>query len=360
MLTMHKSHTMCVIRNGQIKAAPVSAFSLSECSSHDELSGMCFSRGTEMSKLLTKTPGCATSHSNYGTKIYDKNNATAAQCKRKATDISNSGETADTLMAFEQNSCTKETRTESISRNDSQVFSHMQNGEKIPIPLTLESRQGRAKQRWDRCAATNRIVRLTAGCIPITNDGKILFISSAKKKEWILPKGGWESDEEREASAVRETYEEAGVLGTLGPMLKEITFETRKGRARRIEREKADSDEFVKNHMDGDYISSHISTSSSEEEFGAIEEKYVGKTKDISSGQAGKTKKHELCRMSLFPLYISEILDKWPENGRTRKVFDIDEAINMTTRDELKDILIELKESGLHLVGKKNGRCVVL
>jgi len=48
---------------------------------------------------------------------------------------------------------------------------------------------------------------------------------------------------------VRGTYEEAGVLGTLGPMLREITFETRKGRARKMEREKANSDKFVKNQM---------------------------------------------------------------------------------------------------------------
>jgi 8-oxo-dGTP pyrophosphatase MutT (NUDIX family) len=42
------------------------------------------------------------------------------------------------------------------------------------------------------------------------------------------PKGGWEMDEELEESAIRETYEEAGVIGVLGPKLSEFHYETRK------------------------------------------------------------------------------------------------------------------------------------
>ena len=34
-------------------------------------------------------------------------------------------------------------------------------------------------------------------------------------------------------------------------------------------------------------------------------------------------------RMKLFPLYVSEVHDKWPESGRARKVLDIDAAIAM-------------------------------
>jgi len=48
-------------------------------------------------------------------------------------------------------------------------------------------------------------------CIPVTKDGKIVLISSSRKDDWILPKGGWEDDESLEQSAVREAYEEAGV-----------------------------------------------------------------------------------------------------------------------------------------------------
>ena len=67
-------------------------------------------------------------------------------------------------------------------------------------------------------------------------DGRILFCSSSRKEAWILPKGGWESDETMEESALRETFEEAGVLGTLGPVLDEIEYETRKAKKRRLER----------------------------------------------------------------------------------------------------------------------------
>lgn len=38
-------------------------------------------------------------------------------------------------------------------------------------------------------------------------------MSSRGKREWILPKGGWESDETQEESAAREAWEEGGVKG---------------------------------------------------------------------------------------------------------------------------------------------------
>jgi hypothetical protein len=55
-------------------------------------------------------------------------------------------------------------------------------------------------------------------------------------------------------------------------------------------------------------------------------------------------------RMTLFPLYVSQVLDTWPESGRFRKAVDIDEAIAMTeSRPELKAALMDVKEQGLHL-----------
>ncbi|SCU80785.1 LADA_0B09516g1_1 [Lachancea dasiensis] len=67
--------------------------------------------------------------------------------------------------------------------------------------------------------------RLVAGCVCLDDSKKhvLLIQSSAHKKKWVLPKGGVESDEpDYKTTAMRETWEEAGALGTivqaLGPI----------------------------------------------------------------------------------------------------------------------------------------------
>ncbi|MEM1010145.1 MAG: hypothetical protein AAGJ35_14205, partial [Myxococcota bacterium] len=52
------------------------------------------------------------------------------------------------------------------------------------------SRTGRETQRWFTDPETNQMYRLVTGCVPILKSGKILFVSSSRKAEWILPKGG--------------------------------------------------------------------------------------------------------------------------------------------------------------------------
>lgn len=81
------------------------------------------------------------------------------------------------------------------------------------------------------------IMRLVTGCVPILRSGKILFVSASRKSAWILPKGGWEQDESMEEAAIRECFEEAGCLGTLGPALSPIQHETRKAKKRRLDHE---------------------------------------------------------------------------------------------------------------------------
>jgi len=114
------------------------------------------------------------------------------------------------------------------------------------VALRKISRQGRSSQRWfnsnDSIAGQSESggcppIRLVTGCVPILQDGRIMFVSSSRKPAWILPKGGWESDEKMEESAVRECFEEAGCLGTLGPALTSIVYETRKAKKRRLEQE---------------------------------------------------------------------------------------------------------------------------
>ncbi|CEP63423.1 polyphosphatase DDP1 LALA0_S08e02124g [Lachancea lanzarotensis] len=58
--------------------------------------------------------------------------------------------------------------------------------------------------------------RIVAGCICLdeSKTSVLMIQSSAHKKKWVLPKGGVETDEpDFKTTAMRETWEEAGVLG---------------------------------------------------------------------------------------------------------------------------------------------------
>ncbi|ORY64381.1 NUDIX domain-containing protein [Pseudomassariella vexata] len=71
----------------------------------------------------------------------------------------------------------------------------------------MESRTGRSKQRYN-----SKGERLVAGIVPLTADKTyVLLIQSTRRKGWVLPKGGWESDEECTEAAAREAWEEAGI-----------------------------------------------------------------------------------------------------------------------------------------------------
>lgn len=76
-----------------------------------------------------------------------------------------------------------------------------------------KAREGRENQRYNPETGA----RIVAGCICLneTKD-KIIMISSSKhKNRWIVPKGGNELDESELETAVRETWEEAGVEGII-------------------------------------------------------------------------------------------------------------------------------------------------
>uniref|UniRef100_A0A7S0G0M0 Nudix hydrolase domain-containing protein n=1 Tax=Rhodosorus marinus TaxID=101924 RepID=A0A7S0G0M0_9RHOD len=67
--------------------------------------------------------------------------------------------------------------------------------------------------------------RKVAGCVPVRiREGKdeyeVLLVKSRwVEGVWLYPKGGVEEHEEAKMSAIRETREEAGVIGRLGPKL---------------------------------------------------------------------------------------------------------------------------------------------
>jgi len=59
-------------------------------------------------------------------------------------------------------------------------------------------------------------------------------------------------------------------------------------------------------------------------------------------------------RMYMYPLYVLEVRETWPENGRARKAVDIDTAIEMVSeRPEFQRVLLEIKEKGYHLTPGK-------
>eukprot|EP00586_Coscinodiscus_wailesii_P003903 CAMPEP_0172485106 /NCGR_PEP_ID=MMETSP1066-20121228/12918_1 /TAXON_ID=671091 /ORGANISM="Coscinodiscus wailesii, Strain CCMP2513" /LENGTH=345 /DNA_ID=CAMNT_0013250075 /DNA_START=454 /DNA_END=1491 /DNA_ORIENTATION=+ len=282
------------------------------------------------------------------------------------------------------------------------LHSYTREGKQVRLDPTLKSREGHENERYEICPVTGRVIRLVTGCVPITSDGRILLASSKKKLEWGLPKGGWEIDEMLEESAVRETFEEAGVVGVLGDRLDEVVFETRKGKKQRILREELEKQRSLEETVDaikvdrsgsltqkdeytifvtfpqaqnltsslpislltGDHredAPSVISSNSSQMSASTVAddslksfEASLAPVTQVSSNKPGK-RSHSLCRMVLFPLYVSDILEDWPEKGRIRKCVDIDEAISLMTRNELRDALLEVKRKGCHLMTHATG-----
>ncbi|GFH58807.1 hypothetical protein CTEN210_15283 [Chaetoceros tenuissimus] len=254
------------------------------------------------------------------------------------------------------------------------------------ILQTTESRNGRDMQRFATDKA-GHLMRLTTGSVPIMANGKILLVSSSRKEEWILPKGGWENDESLAVSALRETFEEGGILGVLGPRLSDVEFETRKAKKRRLELESlrkkleqgGDTEGVLtKETMNDSSAVSLYSTNSSachseddacqtSETTRTVTAELVSKvpfttnqtkkqTDDtaslgsIASHSSEASSSHGYVRLSMFPLYVLEVREHWPESGRARKLVDIDTAIEMMkSRPEFHQVLTEVKANGYHL-----------
>lgn len=69
----------------------------------------------------------------------------------------------------------------------------------------------------------------------------MLLIQSTRRKGWVLPKGGWELDEECTEAATREAWEEAGILIQIDYDLGEIT-DTRSERKHLPSKDKKDKE----------------------------------------------------------------------------------------------------------------------
>lgn len=282
-------------------------------------------------------------------------------------DILKNAEVPDAMYASSGSStCTRESDTYASDADTALPRLDRGASDKLNAKVSMRktSRQGRSTQRWITESTDEMPIRLVTGCIPILKGGKIMFVSASRKPEWIFPKGGWETDETMEEAAVRESFEEAGVLGVLGPKLKEIQYETRKSKKRRLEHE--ESTRKTKAKVEGnetppsatvvpsvDSTKKVVVADESMARIMAQEAKTPPLSADQSSGQASVSSaaaQYSQVRMTLFPLYISKVLEKWPEDGRFRKAVDIDEAIKLLeTRPELQQVLMDLKDKGLHL-----------
>ncbi|KAM7255095.1 hypothetical protein ACFE04_020336 [Oxalis oulophora] len=90
--------------------------------------------------------------------------------------------------------------------------------------VCLVSRVGRELQRYDNLGR-----RQVVGSIPYrykngSDELEVLVISSQKGQGLMFPKGGWELDESVEEAALRESFEEAGVLGNVESELGKWNF----------------------------------------------------------------------------------------------------------------------------------------
>ncbi|KAH8153929.1 uncharacterized protein LAJ45_01696 [Morchella importuna] len=84
----------------------------------------------------------------------------------------------------------------------------------------MEARVGRVKQRYAPDGS-----RLVAGVVAVSSDKKKVLVveSTNRKNHWVLPKGGYETDEANpEDAATREAWEEAGITGKVTKSLGEI------------------------------------------------------------------------------------------------------------------------------------------
>lgn len=233
------------------------------------------------------------------------------------------------------------------------------------------SRQGRSLQRWLVHSQTEELVRQVAGTVPITRDGRIVLVSASRKNEWILPKGGWDADETREECAARETFEEAGLLGRLGACMEPIDYETSKAKTRRLSVMLGEGGEegggvnegrgarmplpkrIKKIGRDGGSLYSPTGPDLTEDGVAAKSRPNLASDSSLAAPSNSDTKNYSYVRLSLFPMYISEVKNNWPEKGRLRKIVDIDEAIKIMEKEDrgyFKRGLEMIKDRGLHLL----------
>ncbi|KAG7356352.1 NUDIX domain containing protein [Nitzschia inconspicua] len=189
------------------------------------------------------------------------------------------------------------------------------------ISKLKESRESRENERFaSNLLMEGAITRMVAGCVPILADGRILMISSKTKESpfFSLPKGGWELDECLEEGAMRESFEEAGVLGILGPPLPTFLVESSRGKARVEKLQTAESCVSSTGSF-GDYCAGQVESFST---------KFCSVTTMVPVRTNPRPPHSHTC-MTFFPLYVTKISNDWPESTRQRVAYPIQDAISL-------------------------------
>ena len=251
------------------------------------------------------------------------------------------------------------------------------------VAAQFEARSGKLKQRWAIDPLDGKPLRLVAGCIPILSDSRIILISSTSGKGWLVPKGGWEQDEELEEGAIRECFEEAGVLGMLGPKLDSFRSETRKARKKRLEGKEDRTGTLDTQYGSSSNVDLPITSACELNSF--LPASHLIKPDEANSVDKDPTAEppHTHVCMTFFPLYVQAIHDSWPEDSRMRQAFSIDGTLSFSQywcycsswtstycflpvtgsyltldaidiiRPEFRSLLVKVKSIGLHLVGEE-------
>lgn len=191
------------------------------------------------------------------------------------------------------------------------------------ISKLLASRESRENERFARNPVMDAAtIRLVAGCVPILFDGRILLISSQKNvgNFMSLPKGGWELDESLEEAAMRETFEEAGVLGILGPPLPSFLIESNRNKSSVSLLQRSDSRSTTASSIpsSSDHDAHHLSALDSDSSW-----RDVCQLSTLVPLERKPEFHHSHTCITFFPLYVTTIMKDWPENTRERRAYPI-------------------------------------
>uniref|UniRef100_M4C2R0 Nudix hydrolase domain-containing protein n=1 Tax=Hyaloperonospora arabidopsidis (strain Emoy2) TaxID=559515 RepID=M4C2R0_HYAAE len=121
----------------------------------------------------------------------------------------------------------------SSSHDLADTCSYSDNGLERYSNRLLQSRVGRDQQRYDgntRLLVCIAVVSRRPRNVGTDTDECLLISSSKHPTQWILPKGGWETDESVAESALREANEEAGVAGHIVDSLGTLDFASQQGK----------------------------------------------------------------------------------------------------------------------------------
>ena len=145
------------------------------------------------------------------------------------------------------------------------------------------------------------------------------------------------------------------MFGYLGPTVGEVGFESRKGEGGEGGKGgKGEGKEKEKEKED------HETEGRECERECEREHEHEHEHKHSHDGSVVRVSKKR-CVLRIYVLYVTDVLESWPEHGRARKVVTIEEAIEEVRRPELKRALREVRERGLHFKdwggeGERGGR----